>query len=104
LSEWYTISDDLLRHVVPGALHVILRAQIEVDLVQGRLERREVPAPPGHRLGLVHLERLQAKLEHPLRLVLVRRDLAHHLFGQAGLRLEDRLVLGDEAVFVFVET
>jgi hypothetical protein len=69
-------------HVVPGALHLLLRADVEVDLVEDRFEVREVAAPGRHRLGVVDLQRLEPEIEHPLRLVLLGRDLAHHLLVQ----------------------
>src|SRR5690606_39659750 len=45
-----------------------------------------------------------SEVQHPLRLLLVRRDLADDLLAQPPLRLEDRLVLRDEAVLVLVQT
>ena len=60
---------------------------VEVDLGQHRR------APRGHRAREEVLERLQAEVEHPLRLVLELGDLLDELAGQALGRLEE-VVLG----------
>ena len=70
---------DIVRNVVPGAFHLLLRLHIEVDLIERRLEIREVSAPRGHRLRFVDLERLQTELEHPLGLFFVLRRSAGQL-------------------------
>src|SRR5690606_36318304 len=72
--------------------------------VEHRVELGEVAAPGGHRLRPVDLERLEPEVEHPLRLLLVCRDLTDDLLAQPPLRLEDRLVLRVEAVLVLVHT
>ena len=59
----------------------------KVDLAQ--VGRR----PGGHRLLEEDVERAQAELEHPLRLVLVGRDLLDDLAIEAAPRLE-RVLLG----------
>ena len=91
---------DIGGNVVPGLLGAALtRAHVvedvlEVDLVQ--VGRR----PGGHRLLVEDVQRAQAELEHPLRLVLVGRDLLDDLAIQAALRLEDVLLGIAEAVLV----
>ena len=66
---------DVLGHVVPGALHLLLRPHVEVDLVEHGLQLGEVAPPGGHGLGEVDLQSPQAELQHPLGLVLVGGDL-----------------------------
>src|SRR5699024_7634163 len=62
---------------------LLLRGPHEVlDGVEGDLG--QVRAPGGQRLLVEQLERLEAALEHPLRFVLQRRDVAHDLFAQAA--------------------
>ena len=95
---------DGVRNVVPGALHLLLRLHIEVDLMQRRLEMREVPAPGRHRLRLVDLQGLQTELEHPLRLLLVLRNLPDDSLVQPGLCPIDVRLFIDESVLIFVET
>src|SRR4029079_11350338 len=78
---------DLLRHVVPrlrgllGGAHEVVDGVV-VDLSQHRR------APGGLRLGEEVLERLQAELAHPLRLVLELGDLLHEALREALGRLE----------------
>ena len=62
---------DLVGHVVPRPLHAVLRADVEVDLVEDLLEAVQIATPLGHGLGLVDLQRLEPKVQHPLGLVLV---------------------------------
>ena len=59
--------------------------------------------PLRHRARLEVLERLEAEVAHPLRLVLVRRDLLDHLAVEALLGLEGVALFGVvEAVLVAV--
>jgi hypothetical protein len=83
---------DLLGDVVPrvGAL-LVLRPDVEVDLVE--VQVREVGPPLGATLLLGDLERPQAELEHPLRLVLVVADLLDDAPVEPLLGAE-RVVLG----------
>ena len=94
---------DVVRHVVPGALHLFLGLHIEIRLGEGPLKLREIAAPLGHGLGLIDLQGLQAELEHPLGLSLVLGDLPNDVLIQPGPRPEDGLRLGDEVELVFVE-
>src|SRR5437588_2654163 len=77
---------DVLGHLVPRALRALGRAYevvdvVEVDLGQGRR------APGRHRPRQEVVERLQAEVAHPLRLVLELRDLLDDLPVQALGRL-----------------
>ena len=45
----------------------------------------EVGAPGGHRLAVEELEALQAQVEHPLRLALLRGDVADDVLVEAAL-------------------
>ena len=94
---------DVLRHVVPGAFHLLLGPHVEVRLGKRFLKFGEIPAPPGHRLRLVDPQRLQAALQHPLRLVLARRDLAHHIGVESGAGPKDGLRIGDEPELVVIK-
>ena len=76
-----------------------------LEVVEDRLEvdAREVAAPRGHGLAPVRLVGLEAEVEHPLRLVLVRRDLAHDVGVEARARLEDGRLGAAEAVLVLAD-
>jgi hypothetical protein len=74
---------DLIRHIVPGVLHAVLGTDIEVDLVE--IELIEITAPIRHRLRFEDLQSFQPELQHPLRLLLMGRDLTHDLLVQALL-------------------
>src|SRR6185437_10190701 len=60
---------------------------VEIDLVQ-------VAAPLRHRTRIEIVEAAMAKLAHPVRLILVRRDRIDKLMRKAPPRLEE-IVLGD---------
>jgi hypothetical protein len=92
---------DLVGHVLPGVLHAVLRAHVEVDLVQNLFQVREISTPHRHGLGVVDLQRLESELEHPLGLFLVGGDLSDDLFRQPLLCAEDRL--GDSYEVVLFE-
>src|SRR5690606_13560790 len=84
---------------------LLLRTQIVVDVVQDTIQIRQIAAPRRHRLRPVDLQRLQPELQHPRRLVLVRRYLAYDAFIQTRPRLERRRpAFRDEAVLVFLES
>ena len=95
---------DAVGHVVPGTLHLLLRLDVEVGLVQRLLKLGEVASPLGHRLRLVDPESLQAALEHPFGLVLARRNLPHDVGVESRTSPEHGLGVGYEAELVVVET
>ena len=83
---------DVLGDVVPGALGALGGADEVVDVVEVDLgEHRR--APRRHRAREEVVERLQAELAHPLRLVLELGDLLDELAGEALRRLVE-VVLG----------
>jgi hypothetical protein len=83
---------DVLGDVVPGALGLLGRAHEVMDVVE--VDLGEVRRAPGrHRPGEEVLERLEAELAHPLRLVLELGDLLDELLRQA-LRGLVEIVLG----------
>ena len=83
---------DVVGHVVPGALGLLGGAHEVVDVVEVDLgEHRR--APRRHRAGEEVLERLQAEVAHPLRLVLELGDLLDELAVDALRRLVE-VVLG----------
>ena len=83
---------DVLGHVVPGALGALAGADEVVDVVEVDLGQHR-RAPGRHRAGEEVVERLEAELAHPLRLVLELGDLLDELAGQPLGRLEE-VVLG----------
>ena len=91
---------DVGRHVVPGLALLLGRLQVVEDVLE--VDLAEVAAPRGHRARAEVLERLQAEVPHPLRLVLVLGDLRDDLGIQATLRLEDGDLWIVEAVLVVV--
>ena len=74
---------DLLGELLPGARLLLGRAHEVLDVVE--VDLAEIGAPRRHRLALEELQPLQTGLEHPLGLVLERRDAAHDGFAQPAL-------------------
>jgi len=63
---------DLVRDIVPGLLLALGRLAVVNDLVE--VDLAQVAAPPRHRPRQVVLVRVQAEVEHPLRLALEAAD------------------------------
>ena len=82
---------DVRRQVLPGVRLLLGRLDVVVDVLE--VDAGEVGPPVRHRTGPEVLERLEAGLPHPVRLVLVGRDLGDPLRAQSTLGLED-VVLG----------
>ena len=61
------------------------RAHEVLDVVE--VDARQVRAPRRHRLLLEQPQALEPQVEHPLRLVLERGDVAHDVLGQAAARV-----------------
>ncbi|GAA2784446.1 hypothetical protein GCM10020219_064960 [Nonomuraea dietziae] len=74
---------DVGGQLVPGSGLLLGGAHEVLDVVE--VDAGEVGAPRGKRLLAEQPEALQAKVEHPLRLVLERGDVADDLLGQATL-------------------
>jgi hypothetical protein len=89
---------DVFRHVVPVFSAPSLGFEIVVDLI--KVDAAQVSAPARHGLGQKDVERLVAELAHPLRLVLVIRNLVDHGMIQAAFSLENRLYVVVKAVFI----
>ena len=81
---------DLGRDVVPGLSLAVGRLHVVVNVVE--VELRQIAAPYRRGLRPEDLERLQADVPHPERLVLHFRDLADDLSRQSLAALE-RVVL-----------
>ena len=75
---------DVGGQLVPARRLLLGGADEILDVVE--VNPGQVGAPGGQRLAAVVLQALQPHVEHPLRLVLPRRDVADHLFGQAAAR------------------
>jgi hypothetical protein len=91
---------DVRREVLPGLRLLLGRPDVVVDVLE--VDAGEVAAPKRHRACLEVLERLQAEVAHPLRLVLVLGDRRDDLARKPPLGLEE-VVLGiAEAVAVLV--
>ena len=93
---------DVVRNVFPVARLTILRPDVVVDVVE--VDARQIGAPGRHRLALELLQRLQPELEHPLGLVLLSGDLAHHVGAQAPRRLVDRFDVVVEPELIGIES
>ena len=74
---------DVLGQVVPRGRLLLGGADEVLDVVE--VDARQVRAPGRHRLALEELEALQPQVEHPLRLVLLRGDVAHDVLVEAAL-------------------
>src|SRR6185437_9997262 len=72
---------DVSGQVVPARRLLLGGAYEVLDLVE--VDAGQVRTPCGQRLAIEQLKAAQAQLQHPLRLVLLRRDVANHLLGQA---------------------
>src|ERR1700729_1096869 len=73
---------DVGRKLVPAGRLLLGRADEVLDVVE--VDAGQVGTPIGHRLAPEVLQALEPHLEHPLRLVLPRRNVPDHLFGQAA--------------------
>ncbi len=73
---------DVGRQVVPGRSLLLRRADEVLDLVE--VDAGQVGTPRRHRLLVEQPQALEPQLEHPLGLVLQRRDVLDHLAGQAA--------------------
>ena len=87
---------DLLRDLVPGALHFRVRADIGDDLVHVKAVDRR--APRRHLHPVVEVKGLQAELMHPLRIMLFLRDLIDDLGRQSLLDLVEILFVVLEVI------
>src|SRR5699024_5544314 len=75
---------NVLRQVLPARRLLLGGADEVLDLVE--VDARQVRAPGGHGLLVEDLEGLQATLEHPLRLVLLGRNIPDDVLVQATAR------------------
>ena len=91
---------DVRRQVFPGVGLVLGRADVIEDVVE--VDLRDVAAPFGQRARQEVLERLEAELAHPLRLVLVLGDRVDELVREATAGLEEVVLGVVEAVLVLV--
>src|SRR5262249_44760365 len=90
---------DVFGDLVPAAAVLLRGADEVVDVVE--VDLVQIPAPLRGRAGLEVLERLQAEVAHPLRLVLVlgdrlddlARESLRSLVGLAGLRIVEAELL-----------
>ena len=82
---------DVLGYLIPVPYHLRIGAHIGHNLIH--IERGEIGSPCGHGCRVVDLERLQTKVQHPLRIILARRNVADDLLGQSRLRLIRRAIL-----------
>ena len=74
---------DVLGQVLPGRGLLLGGAHEVLDVVE--VDARQVGAPVRHGLLVEQPQALEAQLQHPLRLVLLRRDVADDVLGQAAL-------------------
>ena len=89
---------DVGGQLVPARRLLLGRADEILDVVE--VNAGQVGAPGRHRLAAEVLQALEPHVEHPLRLVLPRRNVADHLFGQAAARGRTRHVGVGPAEFV----
>src|SRR6266850_1755023 len=86
---------DVVGHVLPALGGLVGRAQVVIDVLE--VDARKVSAPRRHRSGAVVLQRLEATLEHPVRLLLVGlADLADDVLREALV-----LLVAVDGVLVF---
>ena len=91
---------DLGGQVLPGIRLLLGRTDVVEDVLE--VDPGQVAAPLGQRARPEVLERLEAVLAHPLRLVLVLRDRCHELGRKTATRLEEVVLLVVKAVLVVV--
>ena len=82
---------DVLGHLVPVPNHLRVRAHIGHNIIH--IQIGETRPPCGHWRRVIHIQRFQTKLQHPLRIILTRRDVANDLLRQPRLRLIRRAIL-----------
>src|SRR6266542_3119498 len=75
---------DVSGQLVPARCLLLGRAHEVLDVVE--VDVGEVGAPGRQRLAVEQPQALQPQVEHPLRLVLLRRDVAHHVLVEAPAR------------------
>jgi hypothetical protein len=74
---------DVRGQLVPGGGLLLGRADEVLDVVE--VDVPELGAPARHRLAAEELEPLEAQVEHPLRLALLRRDVADDRLAEPAL-------------------
>src|SRR5699024_465785 len=74
---------DVLGQVLPGGRLLLRRAHEVLDVVE--VDVVELGTPAGERLTTEELVALQAQVEHPLRLILLRGDVAYDFLGESAL-------------------
>ena len=75
---------DVRGQVVPAGGLLLGRPDEVLDVLE--IDASQIRAPAGHRLAPEQLQALQPQVQHPLRLVLQRRDVPDDLLGQAPAR------------------
>ena len=81
---------DIFRDIVPALFLFVRRLHVVVDVLE--VDLTDIGAPFRRRPREEDFESFQAKVEHPLRLVLNSGNLANDLFVQALAALEDVVV------------
>src|SRR5690606_5290344 len=92
---------DVLGQLVPAGGLLLGGPDEVLDRVE--VDAGQVRAPVGQRLALEQLEALQPLFEHPLGLVLLRRDVAHDVLVEASPCAGTRHVTVSPAVLVLAQ-
>jgi hypothetical protein len=89
---------DVLGQVFPGCGLLLRGAHEVLDVVE--VDAGQVRAPGGHGLAVEVLQALEAKVEHPFRLVLLGRNIANNVFVDAAAGVGPDVVLVGPAVLI----
>ena len=93
---------DIVGNIFPGFLAFLHRLDVVENILQ--IQRRKIGSPSWHGPLEKMIERLQAEVEHPLRLAFHARDIFHNLTAQTSFRFKRVVIIAVvEAIFIFAD-
>ncbi|MNE77020.1 hypothetical protein D3C80_1733010 [compost metagenome] len=89
---------DLGRHLFPGLALLLGRSYIILNIV--KIQIIKIPAPTWQWHFLELLQGFQPEVKHPFRFIFDTGNFSNDFAGQTFTRLENRLMLIPEAIFI----